>query len=356
MASRVNNSNLEGFSPLHSPSEARRRHPLTPETEQLVLETRQQLRALIRGEDTERLAVIVGPCSIHDQPAAYEYARRLEPLRRELSDALLIVMRTYFEKPRTTVGWKGLINDPHLDGSCDIAEGLVRARETLLTVNGLGVPCASEALDPVTPQYVSDLMSWASIGARTTESQTHREMASGLSMPVGFKNGTDGKLEPAVNALISAGARHSFLGVDAEGSTAIVQTKGNPDRHIVLRGGGGRPNYYTEDVEAAAARMREVEPQLARPLMIDTSHGNSSKDYRRQGHVFRDVIAQFCRGQQAILGLLVESNLEAGKQKWVAGHELKYGQSITDGCMGWSETEELLRFAAAEVRKQSQAA
>ena len=349
---RVDNSNLVGFTPLAPPVEAKRRYPATAEVEDLVLTTREQLRQLLRGEDRRRLAVIIGPCSIHDQEAAYEYARRLKNLRGDLCDALLIVMRTYFEKPRTTVGWKGLINDPHLDGSCDIAEGLLRARQTLLTINGLGVPCASEALDPVTPQYLSDLLSWASIGARTTESQTHREMASGLSMPVGFKNGTDGSLTPAINALISAGHSHRFLGVDGAGNTAIVQTTGNQQRHIVLRG-GARPNYYTEDVDAAAARMREVEPALARPLMVDTSHGNSSKDYTRQGHVLRDVVSQFARGQDALLGLLVESNLEPGKQKWAANGVLKHGVSITDGCIGWEETEELLQHAASEVRQRS---
>ncbi|MCA9626402.1 MAG: 3-deoxy-7-phosphoheptulonate synthase [Myxococcales bacterium] len=350
MTNRVENSNLQGFEPLLTPLSAKQAHPLSERAESLVLRTRAEIKALLHGGDPDRMLLIVGPCSIHDQQAAYEYARRLAELRAELEDVAVIVMRTYFEKPRTTIGWKGLINDPHLDGSCDIASGLLRARETVLAINELGVPCASEALDPITPHYLADLLSWASIGARTTESQTHREMASGLSMPVGFKNGTDGSLTPAVNALISAGHQHAFLGINDDGLTSVVKTRGNPDRHVVLRG-GARPNYHTEDIEEAQALVAEVAPDIARAVMVDSSHGNSSKDYRRQGRVCKDVVRQFALGQRAILGLLVESNLKAGKQQWSGDKsQLEYGVSITDGCIGWDESAELLRWIAGQLR------
>ncbi|MFO0569648.1 MAG: 3-deoxy-7-phosphoheptulonate synthase [Polyangiaceae bacterium] len=304
-------------------------------------QTRHELRDAIFDVDQRRTVVIVGPCSIHDPDAALEYAGRLAEVRKEHREQLIVIMRTYFEKPRTTLGWKGLINDPHLDGSCDIATGLTRARETLLRINALGVPCGSELLDPITPQYVADLLSWASIGARTTESQTHREMASGLSMPVGFKNGTDGSLEAAVNALISAGSPHRFLGINAEGMTSIVVTRGNPHRHVVLRG-GARPNYFPEDVREAAARVREADPRLVRPVMIDTSHGNSNKDWTRQAEVCRAVLPQLRGSERALLGFLIESNLAPGRQDWRLGAALERGVSITDGCIGWDETRELL--------------
>ncbi|MEZ4375351.1 MAG: 3-deoxy-7-phosphoheptulonate synthase [Polyangiaceae bacterium] len=350
MSNRVENSNLQGFEPLLTPLSAKRSCPLSERAEELVLRTRAEIKALLRGEDRDRMLLIVGPCSIHDQKAAYEYAGRLAELREELRDVAVIVMRTYFEKPRTTIGWKGLINDPHLDGSCDIGSGLLRARETVLAINELGVPCASEALDPITPHYLADLLSWASIGARTTESQTHREMASGLSMPVGFKNGTDGSLSPAVNALISAGHSHAFLGINDDGLTSVVKTRGNPDRHVVLRG-GPRPNYHTEDIEEAQAAVAEVAPELTRAVMVDSSHGNSGKDYRRQGRVCKDVVRQFALGQRAILGLLIESNLRAGNQKWSGDKsKLEYGVSITDGCIGWDESAELLRWIAGQLR------
>jgi 3-deoxy-7-phosphoheptulonate synthase len=355
MSPRVENANVVAFQDLPSPAELKRSLARTDRIEELILDTRAQLRAILTGQDRARLVVVVGPCSIHDPSLALEYAGRLASLREELADSLLLLMRTYFEKPRTTVGWKGLINDPHLDGTCDIALGLRTARELLLEVNRLGVPCASEALDPVTPQYISDLLAWASIGARTSESQTHREMASGLSMPVGFKNGTDGSLDTAVNALISAGQPHSFLGIDADGRASVVKTSGNPDRHVVLRG-GARPNYYREDVEAAIRRVREVAPELTRPVMVDSSHGNSSKDYRRQGIVCRDVVEQFAGGQDGILGLLVESNLEEGRQNWMPGCALRRGVSITDGCIGWEETAVLLRHLADRVRATRRAA
>jgi 3-deoxy-7-phosphoheptulonate synthase len=260
-------------------------------------------------------------------------------------DRLIVVMRTYFEKPRTTVGWKGLINDPHLDGSCDIAAGLQLARKILLEINELGVPCGGEVLDPITPQYISDLLSWASIGARTIESQTHREMASGLSMPIGFKNSTDGGLQVALHAMISARHPHTFLGISADGATAMIKTAGNPDRHVVLRGGGSGPNYSAADVARAAEIV--AGEGLARPVMIDCSHGNSQKDYRRQPVVCREVLTQLRESGGAIMGLLVESNLEAGRQDWEAGTALRYGVSITDACIGWDDTATLLQEIAA---------
>jgi 3-deoxy-7-phosphoheptulonate synthase len=352
--SRVENNNLLGFEALVTPREVKAALPITPGVEELVLRTRRGVRDVLRGVDERRLVVIVGPCSIHDADAAYDYAERLRRVAADIEDTALVLMRTYFEKPRTSVGWKGLINDPHLDGSCDIATGLQRAREILLRINEIGVPCASEALDPITPQYISDLLSWASIGARTTESQTHREMASGLSMPVGFKNGTDGGLEVARNAFISAGHGHHFLGINADGVTAIVTTAGNRDRHLVLRG-GPRPNYYREDVDHAAALVREADAEIVRGIMVDTSHGNSSKDYLRQGQVCRDVLHQFSSGQKSIMGLLIESNLCPGRQDWKKGETLAYGVSLTDGCIGWAETEELLRFIARSLRAADQA-
>lgn len=348
MVEPVENTNLGGFEPLVAPANVKNETPASARALELVRTTRREIRAVLRGEDSKRLVVIVGPCSIHDPEAAFEYAARLGELRRELSDRLVLLMRTYFEKPRTTVGWKGLINDPHLDGSCDIPAGLLAARATLLKVNELGVPCGSELLDPVTPQYIADLLSWASIGARTTESQTHREMASGVSMPVGFKNGTDGSLEPAVNALISAAQAHAFVGINAEGMTCVVRTHGNPDRHVVLRGGHS-PNYSAGDVKNAAERVTRADPTLRRMVMIDTSHGNTNRDFTRQPEVCRAVLQQVRGGNREIMGLLIESNLIAGRQDWKKGVPLRHGVSITDGCIGWKDTEPLLREIADAV-------
>jgi 3-deoxy-7-phosphoheptulonate synthase len=271
----------------------------------------------------------------------------LKPIAEDVRHDLLIIMRTYFEKPRTTVGWKGLINDPHLDGSCEIAAGLKLARSILLEINELGLPCAYEGLDPVTPQYIADLISWAAIGARTTESQTHREMASGLSMPVGFKNGTDGGLQVAVDAMVSARHPHSFLGINSDGVTSVIKTMGNPDRHIVLRGGGGKTNYAPEDVARGVDLLAAQE--IARPIMVDCSHGNSAKDHNRQLTAGQAVLEQFLGGQKAIMGLMIESNLKPGKQTWKEDAPLEYGVSITDACIGWPETEAFLREAAACV-------
>jgi 3-deoxy-7-phosphoheptulonate synthase len=297
--------------------------------------------------------VVVGPCSIHDPDAALEYARRLVKVAADNRNRLIVVMRTYFEKPRTTVGWKGLINDPHLDGSCDIANGLQIARRLLLEINELGLPCGGEVLDPITPQYISDLLSWASIGARTIESQTHREMASGLSMPIGFKNSTDGGLQTALHAMISARHPHTFLGISADGATAMIKTAGNPDRHVVLRGGGSGPNYGPADV-ARAAEMVAGEG-VARPVMVDCSHGNSSKDYTRQPIVCRAVLSELETNRGAVMGLLLESNLHPGRQDWEAGTTLRYGVSITDACIGWDDTATLLAEIAAAARTKTAA-
>lgn len=330
-----------------APAAVKAKLPLTETAAQVVLSTRQAICDIIHGRDLHRLVVIVGPCSIHDPAAALEYAHRLKRVADQTREHLVIVMRTYFEKPRTTVGWKGLINDPHLDGSCDIATGLQLARSILLQINELGLACATEMLDPVTPQYTADLVSWAAIGARTIESQTHREMASGLSMPVGFKNGTDGRLEIALNAILSASHPHSFLGIGQDGMTALVKTTGNPDRHIVLRGGGGKTNYGPEDVARAALLMKDQ--GIPRSVMVDCSHDNSHKNYRNQGSVCRAVLQQYQAGQRALMGLMLESNLYPGKQTWQEGAPLQYGVSITDGCIGWEETEDLLWEMAATV-------
>ncbi len=343
----IDNQHVLEIKALPAPRVIKTKLPVTEQAAAVVVEAREAIRRILHGQDTERLLVIVGPCSIHDPDAAYEYAGKLKSLADALRDQLLLVMRTYFEKPRTTIGWKGLINDPHLDGTCDIATGLELARTILLKINESGLPCGTELLDPITPQYIADLISWTAIGARTTESQTHREMASGVSMPVGFKNGTEGSLQVAVNAMISARAPHHFLGINADGQTSIIKTMGNPDRHIVLRGGGGKTNYDPEDVARAEAAV--AGEGIARPIMIDCSHDNSSKDHRRQGLVAREVLRQFREGRQSIMGLMLESNLNPGKQTWKQGVPLAHGVSITDACLGWDETESLLTDLAESL-------
>ena len=315
----LDNQHIIEIKPLPSPRTIKSKLPITDQAAALVVETRDAIRHILHGQDRERLLVIVGPCSIHDPDAAYEYADRLKPVADALRDRLLIVMRTYFEKPRTTVGWKGLINDPHLDGTYAINEGLHLARKLLVDITALG-------------QSV--------IGARTSESQPHREMASGLSMPVGFKNGTEGNLQVAWNAMVAAKQPHHFLGINADGLTSIIKTMGNPDRHIVLRGGGGKTNYEAEHVARAEAIV--ASEGIVRPIMIDCSHDNSSKDHRRQGLVAREVLRQTRGGRQSILGLMLESNLNPGKQTWQQGKALAHGVSITDACLGWEETEALL--------------
>ena len=340
MSRPIDNQHVIEIKPLPSPREVKTSLPITDNVAELVFQTRRAIRDILHGRDTERLIVIVGPCSIHDPGAAYEYADRLRPIAEAVQDKLLVVMRTYFEKPRTTVGWKGLINDPHLDGTCDIAMGIQLARTILLNINGKGLPCATELLDPVTPQYIADLLSWTAIGARTTESQTHREMASGLSMPVGFKNGTDGSLQVAVNAMITSRSPHHFVGVNADGVTSIIKTTGNPDHHIVLRGGGGRTNYSVEDISKAEATV--AKEGLARGIMVDCSHDNSGKNHQRQVEVAGEVVKQFREGRRSIMGLMLESHLQGGRQTWEPNKALAYGMSITDSCLGWTETADLL--------------
>ncbi|KAB7691323.1 MAG: 3-deoxy-7-phosphoheptulonate synthase AroG [Plesiomonas shigelloides] len=311
-----------------------------------VFNARQAIHQILQSED-DRLLVVIGPCSIHDPAAALEYSKRLLELREELSDDLEVVMRVYFEKPRTTVGWKGLINDPYLDDSYQINDGLRIARKLLLDINDLGMPTAGEFLDMITPQYMADLMSWGAIGARTTESQVHRELASGLSCPVGFKNGTDGTIKVAIDAIAAAGSSHHFLSVTKFGHSAIVSTAGNQDCHIILRG-GKEPNYSAGHVSVV---LRELEKNGLPPkVMIDFSHANSAKQYQRQNAVAEDVGAQIAAGQQAIFGVMIESHLVEGRQDLVPGQPLTFGQSITDACIGWDDTENVLRHLAASVR------
>ena len=347
--SRTGDVHVAEFEPLAPPNVIKGALPLTADAESTVLAGREELRAALSGKDS-RLVVILGPCSIHDRKSALEYATKLNQLRKEVSESLLLVMRVYFEKPRTTLGWKGLINDPKLDGSADINLGLRKAREILLEIVNLGLPCATEFLDPIVPQYTADLVSWAAIGARTTESQTHREMASGLSMPVGFKNSTDGELQTALNAMVSSQGAHAFLGIDQDGRSSIVRTRGNENVHLVLRGGEGQPNYSPAHIAFAKASLNGSNDK--RLIMVDCSHGNSAKDFRKQSDVFENLLAQFLAGEHSILGMMLESHLSEGKQKLVTPEKLSYGVSITDGCIGWDTTESLLRKAAAELKKR----
>jgi 3-deoxy-7-phosphoheptulonate synthase len=349
-AEPLEDRNVSAVTPLVPPRAVKTALPLSAAAAERVRLTRAAIRDVLHGRDAHRLVVVVGPCSIHDPAAAVEYAERLATTTRRLDDALVVVMRTYFEKPRTTVGWKGLINDPRLDGSCDVPAGLELARKVLLDVLARGVACGSELLDPITPQYVADCLSWASIGARTTESQTHREMASGLSMPVGFKNGTDGSVQVALDAVVSARHSHVFVGIDQDGVTSVVRTQGNPDRHIVLRGGRAGTNHRPADVARAAALA--AGEGIARPIMIDCSHGNSGKDPTKQAAVCREVVEQI-RQQPGgpVMGLLLESHLHAGRQDWTPNGTLRYGVSITDACMGWDDTEALLVEIADAVRR-----
>ena len=344
MASRIKNLNVASISPLDPPSEYLAEIPTSKDVEELVFRSRQEIADIIAGRD-ERLVVVTGPCSIHDEIAGREYAERLVALADEIKDDVMIVMRVYFEKPRTTVGWKGLINDPNLDGTCNMAEGLRRARQFLMDVCEIGLPCATEFLDPFTPQYIADLVSWGAIGARTAESQTHRQLASGLSMPIGFKNGTGGSIQLAVDGMIAANASHAFLGIDDAGAAAVVQTSGNEACHIVLRGGSTGPNYSAEHV--AFAQKALVDSGMEPNLVIDCSHANCGKDHTKQPIAFRDVIQQRADGNRGIVGLMLESHLNAGNQSLNGdASTLKYGVSITDPCVDWATTEELLREAA----------
>jgi 3-deoxy-7-phosphoheptulonate synthase len=345
----TNNVHVVDTQPLPAPDELKRRLPITDAAAELVYRSREEVRGVLAGTDPRAL-VIVGPCSIHDPQSAVDYAERLLALRRRFESDLLIVMRVYFEKPRTTVGWKGLINDPHLNGSHDIATGLSVARRLLIDVAHIGLPAATEMLDPIVPQYLADLVSWTAIGARTTESQTHREMASGLSMPVGYKNGTDGSLGVAINALIAASRPHSFLGIDGAGRVSVVRTTGNPDGHIVLRGGSAGPNWSEEHVARAADAL--VAASLPPRVLVDCSHDNSAKDYRRQPAVLDAIAQQVGRGSKHVLGVMIESHIEGGRQDLELGtprSELAYGTSITDGCVDLRTTETMLAQLARSV-------
>lgn len=346
-ADAVRDQRIERLVPLITPQELFDELPLDDERVSVLLRGRAAAHAVLDGAD-DRLLVIVGPCSVHDFDAAHEYAERLSAEAERLGGELLVVMRVYFEKPRTTIGWKGLINDPHLDGSGDVNTGLRLARRFLLEVLGLGLPVGCEFLDPITPQYISDLVSWGAIGARTTESQIHRQLGSGLSMPVGFKNGTDGNVQVAVDAVRAAAARHAFPGIDADGRSAILHTRGNSDCHIILRGGKTGPNYDPESVAAAGALLRRS--HLRERLVIDVSHDNSGKRPERQPEVARALSAQVAAGSEVIIGVMVESFLVEGKQPAGPPHTLTYGQSITDGCIGWETTVQVLDDLAAAVR------
>jgi 3-deoxy-7-phosphoheptulonate synthase len=342
----LNNVHISAEQILITPEELKVRFPLGSNDENNIAQSRKTIADIVHGRDP-RLLVVCGPCSIHDLDAALDYARHLKTLSDELSDRLYIVMRVYFEKPRTTVGWKGLINDPHMDGTFDVEGGLHIARNLLLQLVGMGLPLATEALDPNSPQYLGDLFSWSAIGARTTESQTHREMASGLSMPVGFKNGTDGSLGTAINAMRAAEMPHRFVGINQAGQVCLLQTQGNPDGHVILRG-GKTPNYSSEDVQSCEKQMQDA--GLRPSLMIDCSHGNSNKDYRRQTLVAQSVIDQIKAGNRSITGLMLESNLHEGNQSSEQPRsEMKYGVSVTDACINWESTETLLRTMHQEL-------
>jgi len=339
---------VRAMSPIVAPEDLKRVFPLTDASSEFVARSRKQILELLYGRD-RRLLAVVGPCSVHDPVAAVEYARRLGALAAELSEHLFVVMRVYFEKPRTTVGWKGLINDPDLDGTYRISKGLGIARRLLCEITDLGLPVATETLGPINPQYLADLISWGCIGARTSESQIHREMVSGLSFPVGIKNSTDGNLKNAIDALNAAGQPHSFLGITHGGRAAIVHTAGNPDVHIVLRGGGGKPNYGPEDVARTEALLAKA--GVATGILVDCSHANSGKDPARQAAVLESVVAQVAAGNRSVFGFMVESNLEGGRQDVPEDlRGLRFGVSITDECADWATTETMLRNAHEGLR------
>ncbi|WP_110687453.1 3-deoxy-7-phosphoheptulonate synthase [Salinicola aestuarinus] len=344
---QVNNLNVLSQDVLITPEQLKQNVPLSDAAERTVIEGRQTIQRILDREDP-RLLVVVGPCSIHDPDAARDYAKRLRQLADAVSDSLYIVMRVYFEKPRTTTGWKGLINDPHIDDTFEIEEGLHTARQLLVDLAEIGLPLATEALDPISPQYLQDCISWSAIGARTTESQTHREMASGLSGPVGFKNGTDGSLDVAVNALKSVASPHNFLGIDQAGQVAIIRTRGNAYGHVVLRGGNGKPNY--DSVSVTLAEQELAKAKLRANLMIDCSHANSNKDPSLQPLVMENVAQQIMDGNRSIIGLMIESNIGWGSQKIPAAlEELEYGVSITDACIDWPTTEQAFQQMASQV-------
>ena len=343
--------NIRQLDPIPAPRYFLKELPLTNEMSDLVLKSRQEIRDVLHGRD-DRLLAIVGPCSIHDPKAAHEYAERLAAVKKELDDRLVIVMRVYFEKPRTTIGWKGLINDPDLDGQFNIRKGMFMARKVLTDVLGLGLPAATEWLDPITPQYICDLISWGAIGARNTESQVHRQLASGLSMPIGFKNATDGSIKAPADSCFASAQQHTFFGIDHLGRAAVVKTLGNPDCHVVLRGSSHGPNYDAASVAKAMDTIRAEMPAdsaAAHGLIVDCSHGNSGKDEHRQAQVVRDIAGRIAKGEQGITGIMMESFLKAGNQKPAPLDQLEYGKSITDACVPWDRTEQLLHTLADAV-------
>ncbi|WP_440904511.1 3-deoxy-7-phosphoheptulonate synthase [Catenovulum sp. SX2] len=342
----LNNVHVNDETVLITPEKLKQNLPVSEKALNYIANARETLSNIIHGKD-KRLIVISGPCSIHDVDAAIVYAKKLKQLHDELGDSLYVVMRVYFEKPRTTVGWKGLINDPNIDGSFNIEAGLHKARKLLIELAELEIPMATEALDPISPQYLAEMFSWSAIGARTTESQTHREMASGLSMPVGFKNGTDGSLDTAINALKSAASPHNFMGINQQGQVAVISTSGNPDGHVILRG-GKTPNYDAASVAECEEKLKKA--GLNDALMVDCSHGNSNKDYSRQPIVARDIMQQIIDGNQSVIGIMLESHLNEGNQSTdLCLADMKYGVSITDACINWDDTEELLREMADKL-------
>jgi 3-deoxy-7-phosphoheptulonate synthase len=346
---KTNNLKIKSITPIIAPADLRQVFPLSSGGSEFITSSRDQIKSILRGGDN-RLMVVVGPCSIHDPKGAIEYAERLSALATELADQLFLIMRVYFEKPRTTVGWKGLINDPDMDGTHKISKGLGVARSLLCKMTELRLPVANEMLDPITPEYLADMLCWGAIGARTTESQTHRELASGLSFPIGFKNGTDGNMQIAIDAMIAALHSHSFLGINREGLTSIVQTTGNPDVHIVLRGSGKKPNYYPEDILKTEELLAKA--GLNPTIMVDCSHGNSEKNHEKQPAVLEAVISQIEAGNRSISGVMIESYLQGGNQSISADHtKLKYGVSITDKCIDWATTERILRDAHRRLKK-----
>jgi 3-deoxy-7-phosphoheptulonate synthase len=343
----IENINVTNFASMPTPAELHAKLPLTDAASETVMKGRADLRNILDRKD-KRLFVVVGPCSIHDPVAGLDYARRLKALQAEVADTMLLVMRVYFEKPRTTTGWKGYINDPFMDDSFRVDVGMEKARRFLLDVCEMGLPTATEALDPISPQYLGDLIAWTAIGARTTESQTHREMSSGLSTPVGFKNGTDGDISIAINAILSAANPHAFLGINGEGNVSIVRTRGNAYGHVVLRGGDGRPNYDSVSVAIAAQALEKA--KLPANVVVDCSHANSYKKPELQPLVMADVVNQITHGNQSLVGVMIESNIVGGNQKIPQDlSELKYGCSVTDGCIDWDTTADMLRKAHKEL-------
>ncbi|MBW4591452.1 MAG: 3-deoxy-7-phosphoheptulonate synthase [Brasilonema angustatum HA4187-MV1] len=345
---KLSNTHIESFQPLLTPDDLKSRLPLTPLAKETVFQFREELEKILTFQDRRKF-IVVGPCSIHDTKAAIEYSEKLKILAERVQDKLLLIMRVYFEKPRTTVGWKGLINDPDMDDSFQIEKGLLMARTLLLKIAELGLPIGTEALDPIVPQYISELITWSAIGARTTESQTHREMASGLSMPVGFKNGTDGNINVALNALQSAQKPHNFLGINKKGQVSIFKTRGNAYGHVILRGGNGQPNFDAANVKQVEEKLKEA--NLSPGIVIDCSHGNSSKQYKLQSSVFEKIIQQIVDGNTSIVGMMLESNLYEGHQQIPSDREqLQYGVSVTDGCIAWQETEEIILAAHKNLK------